>query len=544
MGESIANVSRVEDKMGETAASKDGLDVSVSFGRFDNDSLSWEKWSAFSPNKYLEEVEKCATPGSVAKKAAYFEAHYKKIAARKAELMDQEKQMEDDTFRSENLGVGDLTINASDAGSEFNTFNSHSSLEEVVKQETNLISEVIRTHVDDLKEDTPISVRIQESLAEGVKEEKGGTLDSPKSSKPEEMAVLVKEEVEEDTALVESQEIKEIPVVLVKEEEEETVLLESREMKEVLHNLDNKIGNAPKVKEQKAKFDHPKESKKLVQVTPLNKERNVARLKKKPVSPVTKASPISTPKVSKPTPTSTALSASRSSTKKGNDSSLPRRTNPSTVESKKVAPKSLHMSFSLGPTNSDQTSLTTTRKSLIMEEMGDKDIVKRAFKTFQKNYNESKSSGEERSSVSKQVPTKGTEPRVSTSLTPQKENGGSLKAGGVDKRSVKATPFPSSFGLKSDERAAKRKEFLKKLEEKSNAKEVERSRLQSKSKEDKEVEIRKLRQSLKFKATPMPGFYGGSKTSKSTSDKCKVFHNLVLVVVDEVARPMTVLLCC
>jgi hypothetical protein len=34
----------------------------------------------------------------------------------------------------------------------------------------------------------------------------------------------------------------------------------------------------------------------------------------------------------------------------------------------------------------------------------------------------------------------------------------SLKAGGVDKRSVKATPFPSSFGLKSDERAAKRKE--------------------------------------------------------------------------------------
>jgi hypothetical protein len=95
----------------------------------------------------------------------------------------------------------------------------------------------------------------------------------------------------------------------------------------------------------------------------------------------------------------------------------------------------------------------------------------------------------------------------------------SLKAGGVDKRSVKATPFPSSFGLKSDERAAKRKEFLKKLEEKSNAKEVERTRLQSKSKEDKEVEIRKLRQSLKFKATPMPGFYGGSKTSKSTSDK-------------------------
>lgn len=63
------------------------LQVSVSFGRFDKDSLSWEKWSSFSPNKYLEEVEKCATPGSVARKAAYFEAHYRRIAARKAELL-------------------------------------------------------------------------------------------------------------------------------------------------------------------------------------------------------------------------------------------------------------------------------------------------------------------------------------------------------------------------------------------------------------------------------------------------------------------------
>ncbi|RZC80119.1 hypothetical protein C5167_042695 [Papaver somniferum] len=77
-------------------------DVSVSFGKFENDLLSWDKWSSFSQNKYLEEVEKCATPGSVASKKAYFEAHYKKIAARKAaaELLEQEQQLEGDSGKS------------------------------------------------------------------------------------------------------------------------------------------------------------------------------------------------------------------------------------------------------------------------------------------------------------------------------------------------------------------------------------------------------------------------------------------------------------
>ncbi|KAL5059948.1 hypothetical protein RYX36_031552 [Vicia faba] len=80
--------------MGKTTASNSALQMSVSFGRFENDSLSWERWSYFYPNKYLEEVEKCATPGSVTQKKAYFEAHYKKIVARKAELLAQDKETE------------------------------------------------------------------------------------------------------------------------------------------------------------------------------------------------------------------------------------------------------------------------------------------------------------------------------------------------------------------------------------------------------------------------------------------------------------------
>lgn len=57
------------------------LTESVSFGRFASETLQWAKWSAFTQNRYLEEVERFTKPGSVAEKKAFFEAHFKNRAS-------------------------------------------------------------------------------------------------------------------------------------------------------------------------------------------------------------------------------------------------------------------------------------------------------------------------------------------------------------------------------------------------------------------------------------------------------------------------------
>ncbi|XP_076905323.1 protein WVD2-like 7 [Bidens hawaiensis] len=79
---------------------------SISFGRFESESLSWERRSSFSHNRYLEEVEKYSKPGTVTEKKAYFEAHFRRKALLKQSSSESKDERE--LPASENDDLHDL----------------------------------------------------------------------------------------------------------------------------------------------------------------------------------------------------------------------------------------------------------------------------------------------------------------------------------------------------------------------------------------------------------------------------------------------------
>nr|GMD95851.1 protein WVD2-like 7 [Ipomoea batatas] len=447
--------------MSESAASsRAALEVSVSFGKFESDSLSWEKWSSFSPNKYLEEVEKCSTPGSVAQKKAYFEAHYKKIAARKVDQLEEPEKLvevEPDKSRSEESSKQEARFEVVENG--FRPSNGDERSEAEVQVEPTTICPLDSGTANE-SNDAAIAIAIDIVCNEGSLVEEAAKEDlicnegSPEISNGDEIARVEEgqensqKNVEDDAVMVEQK-------VKVDNDSSKSSGKKDKNLKGHMKASDRKIHPSmndstpagtkkklasPALKSSKVTPSRvsPAPSSKLGSPSlPPTKKANGSSLQKIKNTPVTETKKLAPPR---------SVASPQSSTRIQNGSSLHRSKNSPVTDNKRVARTSLHMSLSLSPANSAASQNMMRRsvitetgpakpvesriamgRSLIMDRMGDKEIVKRAFKTFRNSFNEMKSSGDKSYSGSGQMTSKGPEQKISTSLTPSGENGRSGK---------------------------------------------------------------------------------------------------------------------
>lgn len=431
------------------------LGESVSFGRFMSESLAWEKWSSFSHNRYLEEAEKFSKPGSVAQKKAYFEAHYKRIAAAKkaAALLEEANAAVNDVIQ---LSSTNEVHNASSVDSESINANIDVAIdrpEEIEVPNTDLVSSVDTNGCNPTVE----RYEFESTKMEGAE------------------SLITENAIEENNYAVEDQnqlgndENKDEIVVI---QEEKTPIKEAAADQEILASTSKKklviYSSKPLTSTRKTKLPSP--VKITIPVQP-RKESNV------------------TPKGKK---------FARNS-----------------VDKKRSIPNSLHMSINFGTQAGEISGKTSSiaqklSNSRFLTARMSKDSSTLQTRTLASVTKESK-----QTSVNPMSETIRTRTLLGQSYSGSRTTDGNWhsslfkdhsKSSSVCESNARSSTVSSPFSFRSEERAAKRKEFYQKLEEKKNAIEAENVPMPTKAKEKGENGLKDLRRSFSFRTKPISDF--------------------------------------
>ncbi|XP_021669159.2 protein WVD2-like 7 isoform X2 [Hevea brasiliensis] len=427
------------------------LGQSISFGRFMSESLAWEKWSTFSHNRYVEEAERFSRPGSVAQKKAYFEAHYKNLAARKAAALLEQANA--------------AANNVSEAANE-------DEFQENATQDPGI---AISSEASFVPDDNVPNSHAQ--------------MDKSESRKVEEVDPLRENQADlEDFAKIDS--LSQVYVADNKEEMKETEhsgtkLMEKPLLKDFISNKDD-LGSKNKKKPAGCS------SKSLISgrasklpCTPVKPAASVRSRKENNATPISKKSALDSLDKKRSTPKSTYKSANFTPVRELNrvTSTIIRKIDGSKVTSNSKASKDC-------PT----PLRTPTTVSMLTE-------PKRPLATPQSENRRSKTPLHPSASGSKTG-------RPKWHFLPKDCS----KFMSSCRNKSQSPNLSTPFRLKTEERAARRKE---RLEEKFNANQAQQVQLQATLKEKAETELKRLRQTLCFRARPLPDFYRERATPKN-----------------------------
>lgn len=438
------------------------LSQSVSFGRFMSESLAWEKWSTFSHNRYVEEAEKFSRPGSVAQKKAFFEAHYKKIAAQRAAAL----------LEQENAAASSKSVEQTETKQNVNDVGHCASLPTAMST-----SDGVQQHrVEVVTGQDFVAISNGDDSCDGsdLREEEVGS-----------------REVEGGDSGVAHQVIKEIP-----QKVELKIKVEGVDLNDGL--TVNEFNRTPEMEKSLPKSSRQN----WEQPTTISLKKRTTSSSKLPlfdrsskILPSTPAKPISPAScINNATPKHVANKyVMESADKRKSNNATPKQVaNKYVMESadkRKSTPKSLRMAVNFTPIRELNKLTSTVMRKIERSRVG--------------------------SSTSKPAKDCSTPLRTpNTALKNESQKHPSATPWSEKKRNKLYSPFSfTPFSLRTDERAARRKE---KLEEKFNTNESQKKvQLQTKLKEKAETEITKLRQSFCFKARPLPNFYKERKAQKN-----------------------------
>ncbi|KAA8548182.1 hypothetical protein F0562_004557 [Nyssa sinensis] len=467
MGESACLIHPFADAPGMSNEAKQGnpmhaLEESISFGRFMSESLDWDKWSTFSQNRFVEEAKRYAQPGSVAQKKAFFEAHYKRIAAKKAAALHEQANATNNTTEPEIEGrVCDITDPRD-------------------SQPTNVNSQVAVNEQNEIK-----ATYIESScIANGnghnsdVKHGElqiGGTEHLTESSSKDKSLNQL-EFVDKMTSGLKLSGTSQMEKPLLEQSfnSSEDVSFPMSKKKPGLSSLKSSVN-------RKASIIPSSPTKPTAPVHP-KKENNV--------TPITRKSTIEPTDKRKSTPKSLYQLINFTPARETDKFSTP---DIQKIESSKVAPSS----------SKAFKDCTTPLRTPTMAP---------------KHPPATPSSENRRARTPLDLPATGSK---TTRPTWHILSAICSKTLSACRNKLQSPTLSTPFKLRTEERAARRKQ---KLEEKFNAKEAQKVQLQTKLKEKAETEHKKMRQSLCFKARPLPDFYRERETPKNQTKKTPLTH--------------------